>query len=120
MLVGAFLYKGSRITILYTIESEEILEKHYFHLTLLSFIYSPPLSAVYFQPQEPEQGSLSQPGLFPTDNTGSPGSVNSCTSDAEWEMNPAHAGLCGCRSLGLEGTLQITQPSAHLSGPGAT
>lgn len=50
MLVGAFLYKGSRITILYTIESEEILEKHYFHLTLLSFIYSPPLSAVYLQP----------------------------------------------------------------------
>lgn len=95
MLVGAFLYRGSRITILYINESEEIQEKHYFCLTPLSSIYSPPLSAVYFQPQEPEQGSLSQPGLFPTDNTGSPGSANSCTLHAEGEMNPAHAALCG-------------------------
>lgn len=108
MLVGAFLYKGSRTTILHVIESEEILEKHYFGLTPLSSTYSPPLFAVYFQPQEPEQGWLSQPGLFPTDNTGSPGSVNICTLDAEWEMDPAHAVLCGCRSVDLEGTLEIT------------
>lgn len=108
MSVGAFLYKGSRITVLYIIESEEILEKHYFGLTPLSSIYSLPLLAVYFQLQEPEQGSLSQPGLFPTDNTGSPGSLNICTLDAEWEMNPAHAVLCGCRSVDLEGTLEIT------------
>lgn len=91
MLVGALLYKESRITVLYVIESEEISEKHYFGLTPLSSIYSAPLFAVCFQPQEPEQGSLSQPGLFPTDNTGSPGSANICTLDSEWEMNPAHA-----------------------------
>lgn len=40
MLVGAFLYKGSRIKVLYVIESEEIVEKHYFGLTPLSSIYS--------------------------------------------------------------------------------
>lgn len=108
MLVGVLLYKESRITVLYVIESEEMLEKHCFGLTPHSSIHSLPLFAVCFQPREPEQGLLSQPGLFPTDNTGSPVSVNICTLYAEWEMNPAHAALCGCRHVDLEGTLAIT------------
>lgn len=51
MLVGVFLYKESRITVVYIIRSEEKLDKRYFDLT--------PLLTVYFQPQKPEQGLVS-------------------------------------------------------------